>query len=95
MKFKTKKNNTFIVVALFFLSLTIKAQPVLDHLTGREINCNVKGTPLDHYWSKLSILPPQVSEIKIFKIMLGEMAKSNSISIYEIAMSRNFAHQLR
>jgi alpha-L-rhamnosidase len=68
MKFKTKKNNTFIVVALFFLSLTINAQPVPNYLTGREINCNVKGNLKVSYLKEAKTLIPTLSHQTIYPV---------------------------
>jgi len=47
-----RKSSFYIGVALLLLTLSISAQPVLNHITGKEINCNAKGIPLEHYWSK-------------------------------------------
>jgi xylan 1,4-beta-xylosidase len=47
-----KKNSFNIGVALLLLTLSVSAQPVLNHLNAKAINIGLQGKPLEHYWSK-------------------------------------------
>ena len=47
-----KKNSFYIGVALLLLTLSISAQPVLNHLNDKAINTGLQGKTFDHYWSK-------------------------------------------